>query len=106
MAQHVDVIMTRLNNFVDKQLTSLSQSNPMMAFAKPLITRVIDNNAYKVEGMLKQIADKDGMVDVNGILSEMIDNVISALFAGAFSKVRCKNVPFIDTATSVAIPFT
>ncbi len=59
MAQHVDVIMTRLNNFVDKQLTSLSQSNPMMAFAKPLITRVIDNNAYKVEGMLKQIADKD-----------------------------------------------
>ena len=77
MAQHVDVIMTRLNNFVDKQLTSLSQSNPMMAFAKPLITRVIDNNAYKVEGMLKQIADKDGMVDVNGILSEMIDNVIN-----------------------------
>lgn len=48
-----------------------------MAFAKPLITRVIDNNAYKVEGMLKQIADKDGMVDVNGILSEMIDNVIN-----------------------------
>ena len=77
MAQHVDVIMTRLNNFVDKQLTSLSQSNPMMAFAKPLITRVVDNNAYKVEGMLKQIADKDGMVDVNGILSEMIDNVIN-----------------------------
>ena len=69
--------MTRLNNFVDKQLTSLSQSNPMMEFAKPLITRVIDNNAYKVEGMLKQIADKDGMVDVNGILSEMIDNVIN-----------------------------
>ena len=49
MAQHVDVIMTRLNNFVDKQLTSLSQSNPLMAFAKPLITRVIDNNSYKVE---------------------------------------------------------
>ena len=63
MAQHVDVIMTRLNGFVDKQLTSLSQSNPLMAFAKPLITRVIE--------------DKDGMVDVNGILSEMIDNVIN-----------------------------
>lgn len=77
MAQHVDVIMTRLNGFVDKQLTSLSQSNPLMAFAKPLITRVIDNNSYKVEAMLKQIADKDGMVDVNGILSEMIDNVIN-----------------------------
>lgn len=66
MAQHVDVIMTRLNNFVDKQLTSLSQSNPMMAFAKPLITRVIDNNAYKVNsGFLGELEIGSGKIKMN-----------------------------------------
>lgn len=38
----------------------LSQNNPMMALIKPLASRVIDNNMYKVETLLKQISDKDG----------------------------------------------
>lgn len=42
-----------------------------------LIQKLSYGGIKKVEGMLKQIADKDGMVDVNGILSEMIDNVIN-----------------------------
>lgn len=29
------------------KLTSLSQSNPMMALMKPLASRIIDNNMYK-----------------------------------------------------------
>jgi len=73
MAQHVDVIMDKLTNFIDIQLTSVAKGNPIMALVKPLITRVIDNNSYKVE----QIADKDGLVDAKGILSEMIDNITS-----------------------------
>ena len=77
MAQHVDVIMDMLTNFIDIQLTSVAKGNPIMALVKPLITRVIDNNSYKVETLLKQIADKDGLVDAKGILSEMIDNITS-----------------------------
>lgn len=57
MAQHVDVIMNNLRNFVSVKLTSLSQNNPMMALMKPLASRVIDNNMYKVEALLKQISD-------------------------------------------------
>lgn len=66
MAQHVDVIMNNLRNFVSVKLTSLSQNNPMMALIKPLASRVIDNNMYKVETLLKQISDKDGLVDIVG----------------------------------------
>lgn len=32
---------------------------------------------YKVEALLKQISDKDGLVDVEGILTEMSDNIIN-----------------------------
>lgn len=71
MAQHVDVIMNNLRNFVSVKLTS----NPMMALIKPLASRVIDNNMYKVETLLKQISDKDGLVDIEGILTEMSDNI-------------------------------
>lgn len=77
MAQHVDIIMNRLHSFIDAQLNTLSQNNPLIAFTKPLISRVIDNNAYKVESVLKQISDKDGLIDINGILTEMIDNVVN-----------------------------
>lgn len=31
---------------------------------------------YKVETLLKQISDKDGLVDIEGILTEMSDNII------------------------------
>lgn len=76
MAQHVDVIMDKLKSYVDQQLTSLSQGNPMIAFAKPVISRIVENNSFKIESMLKQISDKDGLVDTEGLLSEMIDNVM------------------------------
>lgn len=45
----------------------------MMALIKPLASRVIDNNMYKVETLLKQISDKDGLVDIEG----MSDNIIN-----------------------------
>lgn len=77
MAQHVDIIMDRFHNYVDLQLTTLSQSNPLMALAKPLLSRAIENNTYKLESILKQIADKDGMIDIDGILSEMTENIIN-----------------------------
>lgn len=76
MAQHVDIIMDNLKKFVDSKLTSLSKENPIMALFKPIASRVVDNNLYKVEGFLKQISDKDGLVDVEGILSEMTQNIM------------------------------
>lgn len=77
MAQHVDVIMADLRGFIDTKLVSLSQNNPMLALIKPLAARAIDNNLYKVETLLKQVSDKDGLVDIEGIMSEMTDNIIN-----------------------------
>lgn len=49
----------------------------MIGFMKPLITRVLDKNFNKVTETLDLIADKDGNIDVENILSEMIDNLIN-----------------------------
>lgn len=108
MAQHIDIIMDRLQEYIGNQLNTLSQSNPLMAFAKPLVSRVINNNAYKLESMLKQISDKDGMIDIEGILSEMIESVMNTRpfkmdtqFLGELEigagKIKM-NIPLVDKA--------
>lgn len=77
MAKHVDLVMGNLKKFIDTKLTSLSKDNPVMALIKPIVTRAVDNNLYKVEGFLKQISDKNGLIDIEGILSEMTQNVMN-----------------------------
>lgn len=77
MAKHVNVIKSKLEDYIQKQLILVSKDNPTIALAKPFLSRIIDNNMYKVDVMLKQIADKDGLIDIDGILSETIDNLMS-----------------------------
>ena len=69
--------MTNFEGFIDSKLSMLSANDPLMAFAKPFVSRIINNNLYKVKDMLIQIADKDGLIDMEGILSETIENVIN-----------------------------
>ena len=77
MAQHVDIIMDNLHKFIDMKLSTLSQENPLLALMKPLATRAIENNLYKIEFLLKQVSDKDGLVDIDGILTEMSENILN-----------------------------
>lgn len=42
------------------------------------VSRVANNYIGKLDGLLKAIEDKDGKVDIEGILSESIDNLVVA----------------------------
>lgn len=77
MAKHVDIITSKLEDYIQKQLILISKDNPSIALAKPFLSRIVNNNIYKVNNILKQIADKDGLIDIDGILSETIDSLIS-----------------------------
>ena len=77
MTQHVDIIIERLKGYIDHQIATLAQNNPIIALSKPLITRIVNNNSYKVEYLLKQISDKDGLIDIDELLSEMTNNIIN-----------------------------
>lgn len=66
-----------IKSYISLQLDSMSKTSPIIGFMKPLIIRALDKNFDKVIKTLDLIADKDGNVDIENILSEMADNLIN-----------------------------
>lgn len=66
-----------LRNYLVSQIDTLSNSAPMVGFMKPLIIRALDKNLYKIHNAVDLIADKDGNIDIENIMAEMLDNVSS-----------------------------
>lgn len=66
-----------LKTYIVSQLDSLSKTTPMIGFMKPLITRALDKNFSKVTNALTLISDENGNIDIENILTEMIENVMS-----------------------------
>lgn len=67
-----------LNKYIDTQLNSLSDVYPVVNFLKPIAKRVVDNNINKVKSFLNLIEDKDGNIDIEGILNETIKEVTNS----------------------------
>lgn len=73
-----EVIINRTVEFINSKLSEMSAANPAILFLRPLIARGINNNIEKLDKVLKFVQDKNGNIDVEGIMSEMIDNLITA----------------------------
>lgn len=67
----------KLKTYISTQLDSMSKTSPMIGFIKPLITRALDKNFSKITKALDLIADENGNVDVEGILTEMMENLMT-----------------------------
>lgn len=66
-----------LKSYISLQLESMAKTNPMTGFMKPLITRALDKNFSKVSKALGLMADKDGNIDIENILTEMMENLMT-----------------------------
>lgn len=66
-----------LKSYISLQLESMAKTNPMIGFMKPLITRALDKNFSKVSKALDLIADKGGNIDIENILAEMMENLMT-----------------------------
>ena len=66
-----------LRAYVATQLDTMSKNTPMIGFMKPLITRALDKNFSTVTKALNLIANDEGKIDIENILTEMIENVIN-----------------------------
>ena len=64
-----------LKDYMVSQIDVLSSSAPMVGFMKPLIIRALDKNMSKIHNAVDLIADKDGNVDIENIMAEMLDNI-------------------------------
>lgn len=67
----------RLKLFLNKQINSLAMTNPMISFSKPLILRIVNNNIYKASNFLSMVADENGDIDVQTLIPEMIQSVMT-----------------------------
>lgn len=74
----VNQLTKNIKNYIDFQLRSMSMNNPMIAFAKPLITRAIDKKLLGLKDTLNLISDNEGFIDIENIITEMMDTVISS----------------------------
>lgn len=101
------VIIDRLVSFVDTKLSEMSDSNPFILIIRPIVARAVNNNIEKLDSVLKLVQDKDGKVDIEGILSEMIDNLLVAQikkYPNILGGVELGNgsikvnIPFLDKA--------
>ena len=52
-----------LKLFLGKQITSLANNNPLIAFAQPIITKVVNNKLNNMHGFLSMLADDSGEID-------------------------------------------
>lgn len=66
-----------LKSYISLQLDGMSKSNPMVGFMKPFITRALDKNFDKVTETLGLISDKEGNIDIENIITEMMGNLIN-----------------------------
>ena len=66
-----------LRAYVATQLDTMSKNTPMIGFMKPLITRALDKNFSKVTKALDLISNDEGKIDIENILTEMIENVMN-----------------------------
>lgn len=101
------VVIDNMVSFIDTKLGELSASNPFVLLMRPIIARAVNNNIEKIDSILKVVQNKEGKVDIEGILSEMIDNLIVAkvkkypnILGGVElgnGSIRV-NIPFLDKA--------
>lgn len=98
-------VTEKLKSYIVSQLDLMSKNTPIVGFIKPLATRALNKNFSKITKALDLIADDSGNIDVEGILTETIDNLIS-------TKPFTVNVPVIGDieigggTVNLNIPFT
>lgn len=100
-----EVLISTLRQYLVKQVENASSNNPLVAFAKPIIVRVIDNKISSISPFLDILKDSQGNIDIVGIITEMTTSVMD-------TKTFNINVPVIGDITigngyiKLPIPYT
>lgn len=73
-----EIIIEKIVEFANTKLAEVGAKNPVILLVRPFFARAINNNIAKLDSLLSMVADKDGMVDIEGIMTEMVDNLLVA----------------------------
>ena len=70
-------LIENLQRYVDMQVLEMAKTNPMISFMKPVITRAASNAISRADKTLLLLADKEGNIDIESILSEMTESLMT-----------------------------
>lgn len=73
-----EAVIKKIVEFANTKLTEIGAQNPVILLVRPFFARAINNNIEKLDSLLSMVADKEGMVDIEGIMTEMVDNLLVA----------------------------
>ena len=102
---NTEKLISALSGYLVKQVEGIASTNPLIAFAKPIIVRVINNKISTITPFLDMLKDGQGNIDISGILTEMTTSVMD-------SKSFNINVPVLGDITignghiKLPIPYT
>ena len=100
-----DQIINNLNQYLVKQIDGIASTNPLIAFTRPILKKVIDNKISSISPFLDILKDKDGNIDLSSIVSEMTTSLMD-------TKTFNISVPIIGDITvgngliKIPIPYT
>ena len=100
-----DNIINALRQYLLGQVDKIASSNPMIAFTRPLINKVIENKISSISPFLDLLKDANGNINIAEIISEMTTSVMD-------TKVFNINIPIIgsvligDGNIKIPIPYT
>lgn len=98
-------LISTIKLYLLKQIEGIASSNPLIAFTKPIITRVLDNKISSLSPFLDLLKDNQGNIDLASIITEMTTSVMD-------TKTFSISVPIIGDITignghiKLPIPYT
>lgn len=98
-------VLKKLGTFMEAKIDEMSINNSIVMVFRPIIQRATKKILCKVDKVLDYIADENGMIDIETILTEMGNNLITAAnksYPDMFDGMSIGNgkitidIPFID----------
>lgn len=98
-------IISKLETYVNNKIDELSINNSLVMVLRPVIHRATKKVMCKIDKMLDFIADEKGMIDVEEILNEVVNNLVTATsksYPDVFNGISVGNgkisvdIPFIN----------
>ena len=71
-------LLNNIKAYLYTQINDMSKDFPVINFMKPMLSRGIENNIWKLESTLNFLVDKEGYIDIENILKEMEASFMTA----------------------------
>lgn len=70
-------IIKGMKSFANAKISDMATNNSIILFTQPIINRAVDNMLGKADSFFALIEDKNGCIDIEAIVDEMINNLIT-----------------------------